>query len=570
MAESNYIQFGDCEIDVAGFALRRGGAACEVEPQVLELLLYLVRNPDRLITKDELIAQVWHGRIVSDTTITSRIKSARQAIGDDGTQQKLIRTVHGRGVRFIAAVRSEARAAAKQGVRGDQRQLDDARAAIATAFESWPAIAVLPFANISGDPEQDYFADGLTEDIITDLARFRELRVVARDSCFRFRSAETDLQRIGRELAADYVVTGSVRRRGAKLRLSARLIAVDRGNELWAERFDRGVDDVFAMADELVRTIVGTLVGRVRQVGSALAKRKAPANLAAYECVLRGQSAQALIGDPQQEAAARRFFEQALKADPDYPRAHAGVAVVLLCEWFRTPGEAQAALDLALEHAEKATAIDPIDYECQETLGWILLHCKQYDLAEQHYRRAVELNPNSPAELAAMGAATSYLGRPEESIRWFELAKKIDPYFDATWYWNLLGAACYNARRYGEAAVALEHNVNAPAWVKAYAAANHALAGRMEASRAITAALAEDAPHFSAATMLRKEPYRNPADLEHLAAGLHRAGLLSEPESTPIGMPGSARAEAAHRYYFTGRSPFIHGARGKPTFRATT
>src|SRR5262245_19179790 len=187
MAESTYIRFGECEIDVAGFALRRNGAVCEVEPQVLELLLYLVRNPDRLITKDDLIAQVWHGRIVSDTTITSRIKSARQAIGDDGTQQKFIRTVHGRGVRFIGAVETATRGAAEPGTRDGLRRVDEARTAIATAIESWPAIAVLPFANISGDPEQDYFADGLTEDIITDLARFRELRVVARDSCFRFR-----------------------------------------------------------------------------------------------------------------------------------------------------------------------------------------------------------------------------------------------------------------------------------------------------------------------------------------------------------------------------------------------
>ncbi|HEY3146741.1 MAG TPA: winged helix-turn-helix domain-containing protein, partial [Dongiaceae bacterium] len=489
MAESMYIQFGDCEIDAAGFTLRRSGAPCEVEPQVLELLLYLVRNPDRLITKDDLIAQVWHGRIVSDTTITSRIKSARQAIGDDGTQQKFIRTVHGRGVRFIGAVKTATRGAAEQGGRDGLRRVDETRAAAATVIETWPLIAVLPFANISGDiggdSGQDYFADGLTEDIITDLARFRELRVVARDSCFRFRSAAGDLQHIGRELAADYLVTGSVRRRGAKLRLCARLIAVDSGTELWAERFDRGSEDIFEMADELVRTIVGTLVGRVRQVGSALAKRKGPANLAAYECVLRGQTAQGLIGDPSQEAAARRFFEQALAADPDYPRAHAGLAVVLLCEWVRMPRPAKETLDLALEHAEKAVAIDPIDYECQETLGWILLHCKQYDLSEQHYRRAVALNPNSPAELAAMGSACSFLGRPEESIRWFELAKKVDSYFDATWYWNLLGAAYFNARRYDDAVVALERISISPAWVKAYAAASHAMAGRIEAAQAI-------------------------------------------------------------------------------------
>src|SRR5262245_23255884 len=194
MAESTYIRFGECEIDVAGFALRRNGAVCEVEPQVLELLLYLVRNPDRLITKDDLIVNVWHGRIVSDTTITSRIKSARKAIGDDGTQQKLIRTVHGRGVRFIAPVRTEranlsntGAVAAKSSSEITSGEIlaraNEAAAADTTAKRHWPAIAVLPFGNLGSDGDQDYFADGVTEDIITDLSRFRELRVVARDSC---------------------------------------------------------------------------------------------------------------------------------------------------------------------------------------------------------------------------------------------------------------------------------------------------------------------------------------------------------------------------------------------------
>jgi TolB-like protein/Tfp pilus assembly protein PilF len=566
MSQSGYIYFADCEIDVAGFTLRRKGEICELEPQVLELLLFLARNPDRLLTKDDLIANVWHGRIVSDTTITSRIKSARRAIGDNGTQQTLIRTVHGRGIRFIAAVRTELRGAQASNpgapTSGEMLARASAAAADPSAKRSWPAIAVLPFANLGGEDDQDYFADGVTEDIITDLSRFRELRVVARDSCFQHR-APTDLQQAGRALHADYVVTGSIRRRGGKLRLSAQLTQTDNGDQVWAERFDRGAEDVFAMADELVRTIVATLVGRVRQAGSALARRKPPANLAAYECVLRGQAAQGQIGDSAQEAAARRFFEQALALDPDYPRAHAGLAVMLLCEWFRLADPANALLEAALEHAEKAVAIDPEDYECQETLGWILLHCKQFDLSEQHYRRAIELNPNSPAELAAMGAACSFQGRPDEAIQWFELAKRIDPYFDASWYWNLLGAAYFNARRYDDAITALERIANAAVWVKAYAAASCAMAGRTDCARRIAQSLAGEAPHFYAEAILRKEPYRKPADLEHLAEGFRRAGLLTETRHCDIA------AEAA-RYYLTGRSPFIHGARGKPTFRATS
>lgn len=567
MTQSETIHFADCVIDVAGFALRRNGDVCDIEPQVLELLLYLARNPDRLITKDDLIAHVWHGRIVSDTTITSRIKSARAAIGDDGTQQKLIRTVHGRGVRFIVPVRTEKPDADGTKSSGEMTSGEIlARASAAadpSAKRSWPAIAVLPFGNLGGDGDQDYFADGVTEDIITDLSRFRELRVVARDSCFQHRKPGTDLQQVGRALNADYVVTGSIRRRGGELRLSAQLTQVESGSQVWAERFDRGAEDVFAMADELVRTIVGTLVGRVRSTASALARRKPPANLAAYECVLRGQAAQGQIGDKAQEAAARRFFEQALTLDPDYPRAHAGLAVVLLCEWFRLADPAEALLEAALEHAERAVALDPEDYTCQEALGWILLHCQQFALSEQHYRRVIELNPNSPAELAAMGSACSFQGRPEEGIRWFELARRIDPYFDASWYWNLLGAAYFNARRYDDAIKALEHVANAAVWVKAYAAASCAMAGRTDCARRIAKSLASEAPHCYAEAILRKEPYRNPADLQHLAEGFRRAGLLTDTE------PCEIAAEAA-RYYLTGRSPFIHGARGKPTFRATT
>jgi TolB-like protein/Tfp pilus assembly protein PilF len=568
MAQSKYIHFADCEIDVAGFTLRRAGEVRAIEPQVLELLLHLARNPDRLLTKDDLIQHVWHGRIVSDTTITSRIKSARAAIGDDGTQQKLIRTVHGRGVRFIAAVRTELDGAASTKNSSAMLARASEAAADTTLKRNWPAIAVLPFTNLGAEDDQDYLADGVTEDIITDLSRFRELRVVARDSCFQHRAPKlkdraADLQQIGRALNADYVVTGSIRRHGAKLRLSAQLTQTESGNQVWAERFDRDAEDVFAMADELVRTIVATLVGRVRQAGSALARRKPPANLAAYECVLRGHAAQAQIGDSAQEAAARRFFEQALALDPDYPRAHAGLAVVLLCEWFRLADPADALLEAALEHAEKAVAIDPEDYECQEALGWVLLHCKQFELSEQHYRRVIELNPNSPAELAAMGSACSFLGRPDEGIQWFELARRIDPYFDASWYWNLLGAAYFNARRYDDAIKALEHVANAAVWVKAYAAASCAMAGRIDCARRIAQSLDSEAPHFYAEAILRKEPYRNPADLEHLAEGFQKAGLLTETE------PCEIAAEAA-RYYLTGRSPFIHGARGKPTFRATT
>jgi TolB-like protein/tetratricopeptide (TPR) repeat protein/DNA-binding winged helix-turn-helix (wHTH) protein len=572
--KSLHLHFDEYEIDVAAFELRRGGQPCAVEPQVLELLAYLVRNAGRLVTKGDLIEHVWGGRIVSDSTLASRVKSARRAIGDDGEQQRLIRTVHSRGVRFVGEVRAEGIAGgiAADLDRGGSRQVGSPGTAGGDAFApgkpALPSIAVLPFSNTGGDPEQNYLVDGLTQDIITDLSRFRQLRVVSRDSSFRYRESGADLREIAKALGADYVVTGSVRRQGSRLRLSAQLTAADSRNELWADRFDRSTEDVVAMADELVRTIVGTLAGRVR---AALARRKPPANLAAYDCVLRAQAAVSKIGDLKEEAEARRLFEQALASDPDYPRAHTGLAIVLLRDWYRGGDDAAAAIDLALAHAQKAVAIDSDDNECQETLGWVLLHRRSFDLSERHYRRAVELNPNSPDELSAMGVACSYLGRPEEGIGWFDLAKRVDPFFDPSWYWNLLGATYFNARRYDEALDAFAHCASPPNWVRAYGAASHALAGRIEVARDAATKLAADAPEFSIADLMRKEPYKEAVDLEHLGAGLRLAGLLPAASEAPavdvVAKPAREAAlttsAVARQYYLMGRSFLISGGWGK-------
>ena len=575
MTEPLVLRFGDCELDAAGFELRRNGQVCAIEPQVLDILIYLLRNPDRLVTKSDLIEHVWGGRIVSDSTLASRLKSVRRAIGDDGERQQFIRTVHGRGIRFIGQVRAESVTSAASSPDAAARA-----AGLPALGQARPTIAVLPFANIGGDPAQDFFVDGLTEDIITDLSRFGHLRVVARSACFHYRNFGSDLQEICRALGANYVVTGSVRRRGAQLRLCAQLIAADGNNQLWAERFDRSAEDVFAVADELVGTIAATLAGRVRSAGSALAKRKLPANLAAYECVLRAQAALATIGDLREETEAKHLFEQALVSDPNYPRAHAGLAIVLLRTWFRGGQSAAAALDLALDHAQRAVVLDGHDNECQETLGWVLLHRRSFDLSEQHYRRAVELNPHSPEELAAMGSACSYLGRPEEGIGWLELARRVDPFFDRSWYWNLLGVTYFNARRYDDALCAFGRCTSPPAWVRAYAAASHACTGQLDAAHDQIEKIAAEAPTFSASDLVRKEPYKKSADLQHLADGLRRAGFAVDWQPAgPIGvdatrgssvLPHHDSAEQptttsseAYQYYLMGRSFFINGGWGK-------
>ena len=316
------------------------------------------------------------------------------------------------------------------------------------------------------------------------------------------------------------------------------------------------------MADELVRTIVATLVGRVRSAGSALARRKPP-RIRGLRMRLRGQAAQAQIGDTAQEAAARRFFEQALALDPDYPRAHAGLAVVLLCEWFRFADPAEALLEAALEHAEtigrdRSRGLPAPGGAGLGPAALQALRSERAALPARH--RAQSQQPGGAGGdglgLQLPGAA----GRRDPVVRAGAAHRSL---FRRKLVLELLGAAYFNARRYDDAIKALEHIPNAANWVKAYAAASCALAGRTDCARRIARSLASEAPHFYAEAILRKEPYRNPADLEHLAEGFPKAGLLTETQ------PCEIAAEAA-RYYLTGRSPFIHGARGKPTFRATS
>ena len=233
------LRFGDVEIDVDAFELRRGGTLCPVEPQVFELVCYLARNAGRLVTKDELIEAVWNGRIVSDATLASRIKSARRAIGDDGEQQKWIRTIHGRGVRFVGELATEP--------------------TVVQAAEApgRPAIAILPFQNLSGDPDDFYFADGVAEEITAALSRMRSLIVIARSSTLRYRDQPVELARVGQELGVRYLVQGSVRRAAGAIRINAQLVEAASGAQIWASHYDGKPEDVFELEGPHHRPVGG-------------------------------------------------------------------------------------------------------------------------------------------------------------------------------------------------------------------------------------------------------------------------------------------------------------------------
>jgi TolB-like protein len=247
--------FGDCVFDTGRRELHRGAEAVSLAPQVFDLLDYLIRNRERVASKDDLIAAIWDGRIVSDQAVTTRINAARSAIGDSGEEQRLIKTLPRKGFRFVGSVREEQEA--------DREGAEPLKPAL--TLPDKPSIAVLPFTNLSGDAAQDYFIDGIVEDIITELSRFGELFVIARNSSFQYKGRAVDVRQVGRELGVLYVLEGSVRRLGDRVRISAQLVDATTGAHRWAERYDRKLRDIFAVQDEVVRTIVAILAAHVRK-----------------------------------------------------------------------------------------------------------------------------------------------------------------------------------------------------------------------------------------------------------------------------------------------------------------
>ena len=272
--------FEDFVLDTDKRELRRGADAVSVAPQVFDVLDYLIRSRDRVVGKDDLVTAIWEGRIISDAALTTCLKAVRSAIGDSGEGQRLIKTLPRKGFRFVGRVREE-----------HGRTLDGetpvAPPRPALALPDKPSIAVLAFDNMSGDSGQDYFSDGITEDIITGLSRFSELFVIARNSSFQYKGKSPDIRQVGRELGVRYVLEGSIRRAGDRVRVSAQLIDAVTGAHRWAERYDRELKDVFAVQDEVSRAIVAILVAQVNKAEAERTLLKPPATWQAYDFFMR-------------------------------------------------------------------------------------------------------------------------------------------------------------------------------------------------------------------------------------------------------------------------------------------
>ena len=439
--------FEDYAFDPDRRELYRGAEVVPIAPQVFDLLDYLIRNRERVVTKDDLINAVWNGRSVSDAALTTRLNVARSAIGDSGEGQRLIKTLPRKGFRFVGQVR-EAREVAGPNP-GDAPES-------AFAVPDRPSIAVLPFANMSGDPEQEYFADGMVEEITTALSRFQWLFVIARNSSFTFKGKAVDIKEVGRRLGVRYVLEGAVRKASGKVRITGQLIDAATGAHIWADRFERDLTDIFALQDDVTVAVVSAIQPKLFQAEIALATRRRPEDLTAYDYYLRALR-QAILATREGLAEALRLVQRALELDPGFAGAAALAGACHMENVLRG-----YAIDPQFERKEAvrlmrlALSLDDGDPATLATAAaisaFMVGDCEtEIDMAD----RAVALNPNSYSTWSNRAWVYKIAGQPEEAIRSFERAMRMSP-VDPHLYtaFTGMGFAFIELRRFDEAIVA--------------------------------------------------------------------------------------------------------------------
>ncbi|MGH6896691.1 MAG: adenylate/guanylate cyclase domain-containing protein [Geminicoccaceae bacterium] len=399
-----------------------------------------------------------------------------------------------------------------------------AGSARAGAATDKPSIAVLPFVNMSGDPEQEFFADGLTEDIITALSRFRDLFVISRNSAFVHKGRAVKVQEVAREFGVQYVVEGSVRKAGNRVRVTVQLIDAETDRHVWADRYDRELEDIFAIQDEVTAAIVATLPGRVEAATHDRAKRKPTDNMAAYECVLAGKVLHHR-STPEDNAAALAMLGRALALDPKYAHAHAWMACVLGQTWvYGWCEDRDATWDRVVEELQIALALDDNDSDVHRILAAVNVVQHAYDKAMYHQERALSLNPNNDLIVVQQGELLTWLGRPEEGIAWIRKAMRLNPYHPER-FWNHLGRAHYVAHSYPEAIEAFAHITSPDHTHHAFMAAASAQMGDDTAARAHARAVTKRQPGFSVEAYLATLHYKRESDRTHHQDGLLKAGL---------------------------------------------
>ena len=509
--------FEGCALDTDRRELRRETDLVAIEPQVFDLLVYLIRHRDRVVSKDDLLASIWHGRAISESALFNRINAARSAIGDTGERQRLIKTLPRRGLRFVAAVREELR---------DRTEAESSEPSVRATEK--PSIAVLPFVNLSGDPEEDYFIDGVVEDIIAALSRNRAFFVIARNSSFTYKGRSIDTKQIARELGVRYVLEGSVRRSGNHVRVTGQFIDAESGRHLWADRFDGDLVDIFDLQDQLVTSVVGALAPQLEKAEIDRAKRDMTGNLASYDLYLRGLASWNRW-TRDENAKALELFNAAIAKDRDFSTPY-GLAAS--CHHFAKANGWASRFDKEeiARLVERAADIGSDDAVALCWAGHVHAYFfRDLDRALLLIDRALDLDVNLAVAWQRSGWVRGYAGEPDSAIESLNKAIRLNPLDPRVFLTeSAMAFAHFIAGRDDESArsAAMALRVK-PNWLPALrmTIASNAMRGQAEeAQRALSVYLGID-PEINISRLCEYYPFRREADRQRLIDAMRKAGV---------------------------------------------
>lgn len=517
--------FEDYALDTDLRELQRGAAVVSVTPQVFDLLDYLIRNRGRVVSKDDLINRIWNGRSVADAALTTRLNAARSAIGDSGQEQRLIKTLPRKGFRFVGPV-LEAQGPAGEAVANDQMESQEP----VLALPDKPSIAVLPFQNLSDDPEQEYFADGMVEDIITGLSRSKLLFVIARNSSFTSKGKAVDIKQVSRDLGVRYVLEGSVRKAGKRIRVTGQLVDASTEANIWADKFDSDLGDIFDLQDRLTSSVIGAISPELERAEIARARRKPTESLRAYDYYLRALFS-TYKWNRESNGESLRMAKLAIAVDPAFALAYALAADIFgqkkAFVWTEDAAKERVESRQLAERALQLDQDDPLVLAHAAQVYTYLLEDPENGSA--FAARAIALDPNLVLARLWAGWAQIYLGDHDAAIEQFSAAIRLSP-IDPRLFLPQTGMACahFLAGRHEEglswATRAIQRQPNFPV-AQRMVMVNFAIAGRIaEARRACDAALQTD-PTLRISGVISRIPFRRLEDIEKLGKAYRMAGV---------------------------------------------
>ena len=532
---------GACEVRPDERRVLVGGQPAVLGARAFDLLMCLIEHRDRVVTKDELMKWVWPGSVVEENNLTVHVSALRKLLGPQA-----VATVAGRGYRFAMALR-ETGAEALDTPAAAAGRLNPAPAPVAAsapgdielALPDKPSIAVLPFGNLGGDPEQEYFIDGVIEDIITELSRFRSLFVIARNSTFSYKGKAVDVRTVAKELGVRYVVEGSIRRAANRIRVAAQLIDAPTGAQLWAEKYDRVLEDIFAVQEELTQAIVAAIAPQIESFEFQKLRSVRAGNLNAYELAMRARDS-ARRADKEAEAVshddALRLATEAVAIDPGCGTALGTIAYLRWRQvWAGAATSVAEVIEAGLAAARRAIATDSGDHVAHLWKGMLLLYSGQHAAGLADLRRAHELNPNDALTLSLLGQYEAGAGDAQRGIRYATDALRLSPRDALRWsFFNSLAWSHFFAADYARAADAAQSAIGeAPRFYPSHLCLVVSCVGQGQIAKAKTAlqVLSELAPQTLVARLAGRWNYADAVLVQRATTFLRIAAALQAPSA---------------------------------------